>query len=379
MKPTASRQLLLIVSLLVSVSSVFAQASKTAAHIALAKKISATANPTQVAFSEFAWQLFALVNQPAQLNGTTYRQWELWQSDIDTFSPGHNPTAAKFRNRPHLQTSVLAKAIGMRMHNAAVTAGTATNPFDFEASLEEVTRNDISYQYITTNGLNTQAGIAKFLSNASAQILFPFGAIETKAHWDKQAIPGAYQITDPTTGTVYSLTGLHIMMKITNNPYDPYTSPLPSWFWTTFEFKNNLDLSYAQKLITDGDSSPAGYAAQVLQNANLGAPSLANYVCNGAQISFVDASGQNMVQGNTQIEWFLATPQPQSLQTSDPKLWKTWSSSCHSCHAQASGQVNGSSINFFSCTAPVGPLTGANIPGPQYRPFDFVWALFNAQ
>jgi hypothetical protein len=380
MKHTVARAIL-VVPLLFCSLPVFAQEPWAMPHAALARKISATPNPTQVALSEFAWQLFARVNQPAQLNGQTFREWELWKSDIDTFSPSANPTAPKFRTRPHLQKSVLAQNIGLRLHELQMKASGAqsTNPFDFEPSLEEVTRNDLSYTYIMGNGLNTQAGIAAFLASPQAQILFPFGAIETKAHWDKAALPGAYQITDPTTGTVYSLTGLHVMMKITSGSYNPFTSPQPSWFWATFEFKNNLDLAAAQKLITDGDSSPSGYAANVLQKAGLGSTPLVNYLCNGAQISFVDTSGKNMVLGNTQIEWFLATPQPQSLPTSDPAKWKSWSSSCHSCHAQASGQVSGSKINFFACTAPVGPLTGPALPGAQYRPFDFVWALFNAQ
>ena len=72
--------------------------------------------------SQFAWMMFARVNQPATLNGATFSQWELWKSDPDTFSPDVAPLAAqnKIRTRPHLQQSRLTPCL-----RRSITSGTS--------------------------------------------------------------------------------------------------------------------------------------------------------------------------------------------------------------------------------------------------------------
>jgi hypothetical protein len=322
------------------------------------------ATGTQQEQSQFAWMLFARVNQPTTFSGSTFSQWELWPSDADTFAPNVALFAPqnKIRTRPHLQQSRLTPLLR-----------TPRNFKNFMSPLpptnggEEVTRNQLAYSYIMDNGLNTQAGIAKFLGGPGAKIDFPIGAVEIKAFWARGAVTDAYQVGG------FSLTGIHIMMKIAPRPNNPYTDNTPSWFWTTFEFKNNKGWAAAQKLITYPDTLPAGQGPKLLADASVPAV-FANYLSNGEQIQFSDSKNKKIVLGNTQIEWFLATPQ-----NHDPTTWKSWSSSCHSCHAQASGQPSGTGVNFFQFTGPVGPLTGADLPGAGYQSFDFVWALFNAQ
>lgn len=322
------------------------------------------ATGTQAQQSQFAWMLFARANQPVTFNQQTFSQWELWPSDPDTFAPNAPAftPANKIRTRPHLQPSRLA-TFARAAHRLSLV-----NPFPPGGGGEEVTRNPLSYDYIIGKGLNTQAGIVKYLASSAAKIDFPMGAVETKAFWVRGTVPGAYQVAG------FSLTGIHLMVKIAARPNDPFTDNTPSWFWTTFEFKNNKGLSAAQKFITYGDVLPPGGAAKLLTEAGLANTPFANYVSNGQQIQYYDAKNKTIVLGNTQIEWFLANPANQN-----PVTWKSWSSSCHSCHGQASGQPSGGGMTFFEFTGPVGPLTGANLPPAGYQSLDFVWALANAQ
>lgn len=363
MKIVLHRSLVLLLLLVLGAGRAFAADWWNMSDADFVKQYAKLATGTQAEQSQFAWMLFARANQPTKFNNQTFSQWELWPSDPDTFAPNVQKFTAqnKVRTRPHLQAPALQ--ILLKTPNALKAM---VNPFP--SGGEEVTRNLLSYDYITGKGLNTQAGIAKFLSGAGAKIDFPLGAVETKAFWVRGAVAGAYQVGG------FSLTGIHLMMKVAPRPANPFTDNTPSWFWTTFEFKNNTGLSAAQKFITYGDALPPAQVTQLLTQAGLATSAFANYVCDGVQIQFSDSKNPAIVLGNTQIEWFLATPANHS-----PTTWTSWSSSCHSCHAQASGQVNGQSINFFEFTGPVGPLTGANLPPSGYQSFDFVWALFRAQ
>ena len=232
-----------------------------------------------------------------------------------------------------------------------------------------MTRSSLSYDYITSNQLNTSDGIAAYL-NQGKTIRFPLGVVEVKAWWVKGSHPGAYEVGG------FSLTGLHMMVKVNPTPSSPFTSDNPSWFWTTFELKSNPGLADAQKFITYPDVLPAKEIQALLTQAGLGNTPFVNYVSDGQQIQFNDANHPTIILGNTQLEWPFATPADHK-----PKTWTKWSSSCHTCHAQASGIVaNGSATPFqFTPTGPIGPLSGSTLPGSGYQPYDFVWALFLAQ
>lgn len=326
------------------------------------------ATGSQTDQSQFAWMAFLRVNQPVVYQGDqkTYSQWELWPSDPDTFSPNSPPfkAANKFRARPHLQASKANAVVAMR-----TAAKTGVPQFNPAPSNEEVTRNALSYGYIMKNGLNTKAGIAAFVTGGGV-IDFPLGAVETKARWEPGAISGAYQVAG------YSLTGLHLMVKIAPTPKDPFTDNSPSWFWTTFEFKGNPGLANAQSLLTYHDVLPAAQIAKLESDSGLSNSPFVNYVSNGQQIQFDDSSHPAILMGNTQLEGFAATPQ------GPPSTWTKWDTSCHTCHSQASGIVSGSSVNFFFFTGPpypTGPLTAGDMPPSGSVSLDFVWALTNAQ
>jgi hypothetical protein len=321
------------------------------------------ATGTQEQQSKFAWMAFARANQQVVgANQQKFSQWELWASDPDTFTPDtpRFNAAKKIRTRPHLQP------IQQNRMFSTHTPLKVKNPFPQAG--QEVTRNPTSYDYILSKPLNTQAGIAAYLGKNGNVIQFPLGSVETKAIWVNGSIAGAHQLGG------FSLTALHLMVKVKTTPANPFTDNSPSWFWTTFELKSNQGLAAAQKFITYGDALPAGDAAKLMTQAGLGKTPFTNYVSNGVQIQFSDSKNKTIILGNTQLEFAFAVPP-----STDPTTWQSWSSSCHSCHAQASGIISGNGMRPFGFTAPVGPLMGTALPPAGYRSYDFVWALALAQ
>lgn len=317
--------------------------------------------------SSVAWMLFARVNQPAQNQGQTVSQWEMWPSNDDTFSPA---VAAfkmqnKVRTRPHLQAPKTAKIQGKTK---------AVHLFSLppNGGGEEVTRNLDSYNYITqTAGLQSQAGVKKFLSAPNAKVDLPVGSVEIKASWAPGATAGAYQFTG-TTGT-YSLLGIHIMAKIKPTPGNPFSSEDPSWFWTTFEFKGNPGLANAQSFLTYKDAMPPADAMNLLTLAGLAQSAFVNYKCNGTQIRFSDATNKNIALGNTQMEPFNFTP----ANATSPAQWKTWNISCHTCHATAAANPKSSGF-FFPFTELQIKKGGGTLPANQmagYQAMDFIWSI----
>jgi hypothetical protein len=321
--------------------------------------------------STVAWMLFARVNQPTG----NARVWEMWPSNEDTFSPAVRAFVAanKVRTRPHFQPS---KAHFLITRQNAKTALLAPR-----GGGEEVTRNPISYKYITDNKLTTAAGAWQRLSTGP-NLDFPLGAVEIKADWQSGSLPGAYTST-ASDGNVYSLVGLHIMMKFAATPSDPFGSDDPSWFWTTFEYKNNGGLANAQSFLTYHDALTPAQSAALLAASGLGSTAFANYVCNGTQIQYSDAKNAIIRLGNTTMENFAFTPAG-----APPAQWKSWNISCHTCHG--SGSANGVGNNggpgnlmvnpyfFNDIAAVVGPLP-KNIADGGYKSFDFVWSLWQAQ
>lgn len=329
---------------------------------------------TQAEQSQFAWMLFARLNQPASQGSETFSTWELWASDPDTFPAPGSPllefSAAKHtRLRPQLQESLILKSL----QQAGITFNFTAPP----VADEEVKRNPISYTYITSHGLNTIAGIGAYFNGHQPGVDFPLGAVEVKAVWT-QTSPGAGAYED----SGYYLTGLHIMVKIAPRPSNPYTDDSPSWFWTTFEFKGNPGLSNAQGFITYHDALPAQTSLGLLTDAGLGGTPFPNYVCDGQQIQFSDAVHSAIILGNTQMEGFLGVPR-----NSPSAHWTNWPTSCHTCHARAGAGMpprQGQPVSFnrsYMGAGVVGNLTGSNVPPPMpsYQSLDFVWAFARAQ
>jgi len=308
--------------------------------------------------STVAWMLFARVNQQVTSGGQTVSTWETWPSNYDTFSPaaGAFTAANKVRTRPHLQTTKAARGV---FHLDTPPAGGG----------EEVTRNDMAYDYIRQNGLYTKLGVSQYLSGGNA-VDSPIGAVEIKADWDVGAIDGAYQFTDSSVdpAVTYSLVGLHIMAKMQPTPADPFASEDPSWFWTTFEFKGNEGLANAQSLITYPDALDPAEWGDLMDQAGLGGTAFMNYLSNGTQIRFADAAHPSIVLGNTKMEAFASVPA-----NTPPQDWTAWNSSCHTCHGSASFNVTKGDFFPFDAQIGTGVLGNARMEG--YQSVDFNWSI----
>jgi hypothetical protein len=253
-----------------------------------------------------------------------------------------------------------------------------------------------------SNTLNTKEGVAAFLQRGS-MAQFPIGTVEIKAIWDTKnpntsadTKNSAYSFigTSEDKKTTYYLTALHIMAKFVPTPADPFTSPAPSWFWTTFEYKGNPGLDHAKTfLLPTKDNLNPAEAQQLLADSGVlkTFPNLANYVCNGTQISFVyaegKAKGKPVLLGNTKLETFGFEPRtpktsyPKDPLNAEPAKWKSWKISCHTCHGEASAKLNnGLAVfqpfiddEFKESAANVGKIDPCVVKG--YTALDFNWAI----
>lgn len=310
--------------------------------------------------STVAWMIFARVNEqvPNPFGGTsaTVSEWETWPSDADTFSSSSEASfeaSAKQRAMPQFVVSKKARSGGTTALEAQPNGG------------EEVTRNKLGYDYIRGHGLNTLAGIEAKMNEGFAVDL-PIGAIEIKGNWASGAQSGAY--TFEGSGGTFSLIGLHIGMKMKPTPADPFTSEDPSWFWTTFEFENNPLRPDLEPFVTYKDQLSPEQADKILGEAGLGSTNFVNYLGNGTQIRYSDASHPDIVLGNSTMEAFAAVP------SSGPP-YTAWNSSCHNCHGQVAMNRSNNSIPIF--TVEVGTITNRDMT--DWYPLDFVWGFLDAQ
>jgi hypothetical protein len=377
--------------LLCTAAPVFSQDWWSQSDADFAKQYAAKATGSDlVDQSRIAWMLFGRVSQPTPYQTMQITQWEGWPSDGDTFQSQQTKSflaVGKVRTRPHLQSSKTGAhaLLGDPNKNVTQTGG------------EEVTRNMTSYTYIRSNKLNTKAGVAAFLgSKKPKQVQFPLGTVEVKATWVEDSpqtrggYPDAYTFVSPLDGSKWYLTGLHIMAKFIPTAKDAFTSPAPSWLWTTFEYKGNPGLDKAKSfLLPTKDNLNPAEAQQLLADSGVlkAFPNLANYVCNGTQTSFVDSQGSPVLLGNTQLEVFgFTVPTPAPADPTNPKNWTSWKVSCHTCHAEASAKLSQGSVMMQPFVKDPFKTSQQNIGlvKPElvqdYTSFDFNWAImFHAQ
>lgn len=310
--------------------------------------------------SMVAWMIFARVNQQVSspFGSGEVSAWETWPTDDDTFSSSEAFAAeSKTRETPRFVTSEAELARSESLAAAVEAAPPAEG--------EEVTRNMLGYDYIRDNGLNTLAGIKSQMQNDFVVDL-PLGAIEIKGNWSQGETEGAYTFTGG--GGSFSLVGLHIGMKMKATPSDPFTSEDPSWFWTTFEFKDNPLRSDLEPFVTYKDQLRQAQADELLTEAGLGSTNFVNYRSNGTQIRYSDQAHPNIVLGNSTMEAFAAVPQ------SGPPF-TAWNSSCHNCHGQVAMNRADGDIPIF--TTETGAITNRTLE--DWYPLDFVWGFFKAQ
>lgn len=325
-----------------------------------------------------AWMFFARVNQLiADPDGGFSDSgrvpvWMSWPTDPDTFD---SDTAFTFAETPRddMQPTVEKKDI---------LAGQVTTA-DPDGANEEVTRNEVSYDYLVDSGLTTRDGVAAYFEGNTA-VDMPVGSVELKASW--------LQVTDGSPAPDGALTfafdsgeywwrGLHIMVKMQSlaDPSGIFYSEEPSWFWTTFEFNDNPGVQHVRRALTTQRAPLSGAEiAEILGQAGLEGFGLDAYAPNGTQIRFTEAGDVPVILGHTDMEDFAGSPN-----TAQPSYWTSFEASCHACHATAA--YNPETKAFFPFSVPTGALDpGYNAQdadknvmylGQGYLPLDFMWPI----
>ena len=196
-------------------------------------------------------------------------------------------------------------------------------------------------------------------------------------------------------GVTWYYKGMHLEYKVKKLPAntDPFKAEDASWFWATFEFKNNPGFDYIrEKFITYPGGGTDGLSAAkreaILTKAGLGSTELMNYRLMGTQFRFTQpGSGEPIYLGNTQMESFACQPADQGCDGENanplhPVKWSAFDSSCHTCHASAAVylQENGKPRITYGDIAPepfehgeVGMVPGVE---EKWSSLDFIWGYF---
>jgi hypothetical protein len=373
-------------------------------------------NPALNTPDEFNWQLFVQISQAAPTqnkvgpkNVTTNNVlWETWANDPDTFPQSPDPSKCNVPNpnpnncpvwpgtttppkkilRPSTQQLFRQQQRNLRLSSqreVQLLQGrklTAATPQISVGGSEEVRRNKSSFTFIVTNGLWYQQGL-KAAFEKGVQVSFPIDAIEVKARWTplSSCQNTTYHCNYDSNGNAFGLIALHIMSKA-----------VPNWTWATWEYVGNpgrcdyIGCRDAFGMLPQYQTTPPnpqlnqGYPSTtsqlspaLLQMLGTIGPEWVNYRLKGSQIDFTDATGRATLLGNSITEaGFVQT------------------SSCMTCHAQASvdstglfNQTLGFTPNGQSTNGPLQPAWFYNINSNPwtvtYFPIDFVWAIFDAQ
>ncbi|WP_266158051.1 hypothetical protein [Dyella silvatica] len=362
------------------------------------------------------WQIFIGINKasPSQHqvgpNNVTTNDalWETWADDGLTFpaspDPAHPPqwpsTATNFplkrlvlpfqnvirrqlEMRKPLQMEIFRKPVDaaqlFKLNPKKPPVGMTPEILEIQAGGgEEVRRNQSDFQFIIDNQLFYTQGLRNAFT-AGVPITFPSTAIEIKARWTPitAAQKSQYHWNYDSQGNLYGLIALHIMTKRLGN-----------WTWATWEWVGNsgrCDYIGCHDAfgVTPADVAPktpvnGGYPPGTLTPALLAKFTAAglsaewqNYRLKGSQTLFTNTTGQATLLGNSITEAGFVP-----------------SSSCITCHGQASvnnsGQINPSFGFTSGGQSSNGPLlpsmfwNSATPPTLQYMPMDFVWAFSQA-
>ncbi|HYI28992.1 MAG TPA: hypothetical protein VD863_14215 [Bradyrhizobium sp.] len=342
----------------------------------------------------FIWRLFTEFTAPASAAQPSPVVFETWASDADTFSttprwPGPNEPMK-------LQASVLdtvkksggIEAVG-RLHasaldvpcnkpgNAAV-GGFPTSGSPTPCIGEQVKRNRPQFDYIVSNKLNTQSGLAAAFAK-SLKVEMPTESIAVKGDWVPlpfllQWIPQLGDIANirklyhtTVSGSVeYALVSMHVSSKQN-----------PNWVWGTFEHQMNPGrCDYIGCFDSFGAEIPAVPPNRTAVNTQYGAcaktaplkalmrsannsPVWENYCLKSTQVNYTAANGTPYVLGNSVIEGIVGNG-------------TIAASSCMGCHAYASIGANGKVPPGVTAMLPFNP-TGNPIPGVLAGSLDFAF------
>ena len=267
--------------------------------------------------------------------------WEAWASAAGTFrKDGSDPGQWQNVSHPGTERFELITPADFPNLRRLVNGHwvTVTDPLAAAQRLVEVRLNRISYEYIRSHGLYTVGGQRRAVMQGKVD--FPIGSIQLKAGWRPINEPERARYHTMTlhladgSSRLYGLTALNIAEKTRGG-----------WLWASFEH-------------TDA-------AGQ-------------HYRLRGTQTTYVDAAGQPLRLGNTELEAGLGD-----------------SASCMTCHARAALSVTPGEPERLPVFAPSpsGTRRGyVGTPDPDwfghadaqgnwhitYSALDFVWSLAQA-
>lgn len=341
---------------------------------------------------EFIWNVFTQFAAPADPAKPTPVVFETWASDADTFSTTpHWPSPGEPKK---FQTSVLSRNTGASHGpvdvpcsppgNAAVGAFPSTGT-PTPCIAEEVRRNRPQYDYIVSNGLNTQTGLAAAFAK-SFKVTMPTEAVSVKGDWIPvttllQWIPQLGSVdnirrlyyTGVSESVEYAVVSLHVSSRQN-----------PNWVWGTFEHQMNpgrcddigcFDTFGAvnpavvpnKKAINTqyGECAKSEALQTLMKKANL-SPVWQNYCLKASMVDYAAADGTPYALGNSVIERIVGNG-------------TVAASSCISCHYYASFGANGQASAAATAMLPYNP-TGQPIPAvlDGSQQFDFMWGVLLA-
>ncbi|HWZ42623.1 MAG TPA: hypothetical protein VNW97_04070 [Candidatus Saccharimonadales bacterium] len=349
----------------------------------------------------FIWQLFTQFAAPVSNKSPRPVLFETWASDEETFSTNpHWPTpgrplklhpsalnAAKIHGLavPLKQLRSFTLDVPCNPPTGAAVGGFPTTGTPTPCIAEQVARNRPDFDYIVSNNLNTQKGLASAYAK-SFQVDFPTAAIAIKGDW--VPLPALLQWI-PQLGSLDNIRKLYFTTTSNSVEYALLSMHVssrqnPDWVWGTLEHQMNPGrCDYIGCFDTFGAQIPAvqpnrtAYNTQygtclktpqlqsLMSSANL-SPVWANYCLKSTEVDFTASDGTPYVLGNSVIEGIVGNG-------------TIAASSCISCHYYASFGATGKPTAGAFAVLPFNP-TGNPIPGVLNgaRQFSFTWGVLQA-
>ena len=365
-------------------------------------------NPDENEPDMTAWKLFAEINKTSASQHqvgtskvmTNDAVWETWADNDLTFPSSPDPaqppkwpsSPAEFpakrlappaQNllRQHLQSGQPfdSKVLRAPLHTSKLLGNESDKTIHMLSSVggtEEVRRNKQDFDFIVGNKLFYQQGLAAVFA-AAKPLVFPVESIEIKARWKpiQESEKTSYHWNYDQNGDLFGLVALHIMSK-----------RLPNWTWATWEWVGNAgrcdytgcrdEFGVTPHEVQAKTPLGGAYPTETFTPALTALISSAglsdewkNYRLKGSQTLFTDTTGQPTLLGNSVTENGFVQ-----------------SSSCITCHGQASvdsgGNPNpstGFAANGQSTNGPLLPSMFWKNGKLQYFPIDFIWSILAAQ
>ncbi|WP_146221759.1 hypothetical protein [Methylobacterium sp. B4] len=352
----------------------------------------------------FIWQHFVKFTAPASPSQPSPVVFETWASDADTFSQTPRWPAGDASQTRSFQTSALllaktqfaapsdardlrsvAISVPCKAPGNAAVGGFPTHGTPTPCIAEEVRRNRSQFDYIVTNKLNTQAGLAAAYTKA-LKIEMPLDAISVKVDWvpvpfllqwlpqlrDADNVRRLYHTTI-SNQQEYALLSMHVSSRQN-----------PNWVWGTFEHQFNPGRcdsigcsdtfgAVNRTVLPNKDAINTQYGAcpktpeltSLMRAAGL-SQVWENYCLKSTQVDYTAADGTPYVLGNSVIEGIV-------------RNGTIPASSCITCHSYASFGPNGKTPGSAIAMLPFNP-SGRTIPAALEgaRQFDFMWGVLLA-